>query len=194
MNAPRQALFLDRDGVINVNHGYVCTPERTDFIDGIFALCKQATVRGFLNVVVTNQAGIARGFYTEAQFHAYMDWMRQVFVDHGAHLDAVYFCPHHAEAGIGEYRRACDCRKPAPGMLLAAQRELNLDLAMSVLVGDKPSDIEAAHRAGVGHAVLMRSAHPAGGDKTKLNTADVHEVVCALDRLHFAAGNPARRE
>ncbi|TAN04634.1 MAG: HAD family hydrolase [Rhodanobacteraceae bacterium] len=146
----RRALFLDKDGVINVDHGYVCTPERTDFIDGIFDLCRASTRNGFLNVVVTNQAGIARGHYAESQFLAYMDWVRSEFRKRDARLDAVYYCPHHPVHGIGDYLRDCECRKPKPGMLLAAQRDLGLDLGGSILIGDSGSDIGAGEAAGVG--------------------------------------------
>lgn len=146
----QRALFLDKDGVISVDHGYVCTPERTEFIDGIFDLCRAATAHGYLNVMVTNQAGIARGYYTEADFHAYVDWLRGEFDRHGAHLDAVYYCPHHPVHGRGEYLRDCECRKPKPGMLLQAQRELDLDLDASLFVGDSDSDLAAGRAAGVG--------------------------------------------
>jgi len=156
----QRALFLDKDGVINVDHGYVCTPERTEFIDGIFELCRAATQRGYLNVVVTNQAGIARGYYTEAEFLAYMDWVRGEFRTRGAQLDAVYYCPHHPVHGIGEYRRDCDCRKPKPGMLLAAVRELAIDPAQSALIGDSASDVEAAEAAGIGCILLLQTDAP----------------------------------
>lgn len=151
----RCALFLDKDGVINVNHGYVCTPERTDFIDGIFELCRASARHGFLNVVVTNQAGIARGYYSERQFLAYMDWVCDEFREHGAQLDAVYYCPHHPVHGLGEYLRDCECRKPKPGMLLAAQRDLDLDLAGSMLLGDSASDAAAAAGAGIGRIFIL---------------------------------------
>ncbi len=151
----RKALFLDRDGVINVDHGYVCTPERTDFIEGIFELCRAAKQNDHLLVVITNQAGIARGHYSEQQFLGYMDWVRAAFEKHGAALDAVYFCPHHPTAGSGGYRRECECRKPAPGMILRAQRELGLDLAKSTFVGDKESDMDAGRAAGVGRCILI---------------------------------------
>lgn len=146
----KRALFLDRDGVINVDHGYVCSPARTEFMDGIFELVAAANRGGIVVVVATNQAGIARGYYTEADFQAYMDWMRGEFGRHAARLDAVYYCPHHPDAGVGGYRRECGCRKPAPGMLLDARRDLGLDLATSWLIGDKPSDLEAGRAAGVG--------------------------------------------
>ncbi|HEX7341274.1 MAG TPA: HAD family hydrolase [Rhodanobacteraceae bacterium] len=153
----RRALFLDRDGVINVDHGYVCTPERTEFIDGIFELCRDATQRGFLTVVVTNQAGIARGYYAEADFLAYMAWVRDEFLRHDARLDAIYYCPHHPVHGIGKYLRDCDCRKPKPGMLLTAQREWGLDMSQSLLLGDSESDIAAGKAAQVGSCILVRT-------------------------------------
>jgi len=174
----RRALFLDKDGVINVDHGYVCTPERTDFIDGVFDLCRAATRLGCLNVVVTNQAGIARGYYTETQFLAYMDWVRGEFRRHDAQLDAVYYCPHHPAHGIGEYLRDCGCRKPKPGMLLAAQRDIGLDLAHSVLVGDKQSDIEAGEAAGVRECILV-GAQPRQG-RNVLDPDSVQRVLRAL--------------
>ena len=151
----RRALFLDKDGVINVDHGYVCTPERTDFIDGIFGLCRVATQRGYLNVVITNQAGIARGYFTEQDFLAYMDWVRGEFSRHDATLDAVYYCPHHPVHGLGKYLQDCDCRKPKPGMILAAARDFDLELPASMLLGDKPSDIAAGHAAGVGTLIEL---------------------------------------
>ena len=145
----KPALFLDRDGVINVDHGYVHTPERFDFIDGIFEVVAAANRAGYLVVVVTNQAGIGRGYYSEAQFHVLTDWMKARFAERGLSIDAVYFCPHHPEHGIGEYGRECDCRKPSPGMLLQAERELRIDMARSIFIGDKLSDMAAGRAAGV---------------------------------------------
>lgn len=151
MNASRRALFLDRDGVINVNHGYVWTPERTDFIEGIFDLVRLAREKAYRIIVVTNQAGIARGYYSEQQFKNYMAWMGQVFKERGAALDAVYYCPHHPTEGIGDYLKTCECRKPAPGMILQAQREHGIELEKSIMIGDKLSDIIAANAAGIGY-------------------------------------------
>lgn len=146
---PRRALFLDRDGVINRNHGYVHTPEATDWLPGIFDRVRTASHAGYLPVVVTNQAGIGRGYYDEAAFLDYTAWMHARFAEQGAPLLATYWCPHHPEAGLGEYRVACACRKPQPGMLLAAMREFGLDLSASMLAGDAEADLEAARSAGV---------------------------------------------
>lgn len=173
-----RALFLDRDGVINVNHGYVVTPERTDFIDGIFDLCRVARERDYLTVVVTNQAGIARGYYSEQEFTTYMDWMRGEFERRGSGLDAVYFCPHHPTAGHGRYLTICECRKPAPGMLLHALGDLNLDPEQCVMVGDKATDMEAAQRAGVSARLLLTHEQDAG-----YATDVIDNLASAADRL-----------
>ncbi len=155
--APRKALFLDRDGVVNLNHGYVYTPGRTDWVPGIFELVAEARRRDYLPVVVTNQAGIGRGFYDEAAFLDYTAWMHQQFADRGTPLLATYWCPHHPEAGIGEYRVECGCRKPQPGMVLAAIGRFDIDPARSLLIGDKPSDVRAASEAGVAGRLLVES-------------------------------------
>lgn len=151
----RPALFLDRDGVINADTGYVHRIEEVRFIDGIFDLCREARRLGLALVVVTNQAGIARGFYTEADYQRLSAWMRERFADHGVALDAVYHCPYHPD-GHGPYRGTSPLRKPAPGMLFRARDELGLDLGRSVLLGDKESDIAAGQAAGVAATVLFR--------------------------------------
>jgi len=154
------ALFLDRDGVININHGYVHKRENFEFIDGIFDLARAAHERGMRIVVVTNQAGIGRGYYGVPEFLALTAWMEARFAEAGGPIAATYFCPHHPEAAIDALRRDCDCRKPQPGMLLQAQRDLGIDLPNSMLVGDAPTDIVAAKRAGVGTTVRFGEAHP----------------------------------
>jgi len=151
----RRAAFLDRDGVINFDHGYVFRRENFEFVPGTLAACARLHGQGFALVVVTNQSGIGRGLYGEDDFRRLTDWMRGEFAAAGAPLAGVYHCPHHPQATLPEYRRSCDCRKPAPGMLLAAARELALDLGRSVLFGDKVSDIEAAAAAGVPQRVLL---------------------------------------
>lgn len=153
----RPALFLDRDGVINIDHAYVCKKEDFEFVDGIFEVCRHAKQLGFLICVVTNQAGIGRGYYTEADFLRLTDWMCGVFIDEGAIIDRVYFCPTHPVHGVGEYRVDSPFRKPGPGMILQAAQELNIDLSRSILLGDKETDIEAGVAAGVACNLLFCS-------------------------------------
>ncbi|RDI28425.1 D-alpha,beta-D-heptose 1,7-bisphosphate phosphatase [Pseudacidovorax intermedius] len=176
----RLALFLDRDGVINVDHGYVHTPETTDFVAGIFDLVATANRRGWLVVVVTNQAGIARGYYDEQQFNTYMAWVRAQFETRGAHIDAIYFCPHHPEHGLGDYRQQCDCRKPAPGMFQAAIRDLGIDPGSSVMVGDSATDMQAADVAGVGTLLLLGSEQVGPRSTNVRRITDLAEVIDAL--------------
>ncbi|MHB1271836.1 MAG: D-glycero-alpha-D-manno-heptose-1,7-bisphosphate 7-phosphatase [Rhodanobacter sp.] len=156
----RKVLFLDRDGIINVDHGYVHTAGQTQWVPGIFELCGVARDAGYALIVVTNQAGIARGYYTEAQFVAYTRWVHEQFALRGVPLLATYYCPHHPEAGTGVYRVACDCRKPGPGMLLAAAKDFDLRLGECVLIGDMPSDLQAAVAAGIGTARLLGDLPP----------------------------------
>lgn len=155
----KSALFLDRDGVINIDNGYVHRSEDFHFIDGIFDLVSAANQAGYLVVVVTNQAGIGRGYYSEAQFHDLTLWMKDTFADHGGKIDAVYFCPYHPEHGIGVYRRESDFRKPAIGMFLQAETDFGINFERSVLIGDKQSDIFAGRLAGVGTLLYLNSDH-----------------------------------
>lgn len=144
-----RALFLDRDGVINVDFGHVGTKDRFVFMPGIFELVREANRLGYLVIVVTNQAGIARGLYSEAEFLELTRWMKDQFAIRHARIEAVYYCPHHEKEGMAEYKKVCDCRKPAPGMLFRAAREQNIDLGNSILVGDNNSDLQAAASAGI---------------------------------------------
>lgn len=146
----RRALFLDRDGVINVDHGYVHKQECFEFVDGIFELVTEARALDYLLVVVTNQSGIGRGFYTENDFTRLNNWMKDQFEARGAPLDAVYFCPDHPVHGLGHYLRDSPMRKPGPGMLLQARKDLGIDMAGSIMVGDNRSDMQAGAAAGVG--------------------------------------------
>ncbi len=184
----RRALFLDRDGVINVDHGYVCSPERTDFIDGIFDIVRLARERAYRVIIVTNQAGIARGYYTERQFMDYMDWMQREFEQRGADFDAVYYCPHHPTQGRGEYRKTCPCRKPAPGMILRARQDHDLDLSRSILVGDKISDIEAGRAAGIGSCIRIKPL-PATGSSPglQIDVSDRERIISCMSDQGGAA-------
>jgi D-glycero-D-manno-heptose 1,7-bisphosphate phosphatase len=145
-----RALFLDRDGVINVNHGHVGSKDRFEFIPGVFELVREANDRDYLVIVVTNQSGVARGFYTEQQFLDLSQWMREEFAKKGARIDRVYYCPHHPDAGQGEYKIRCDCRKPAAGMFFRAAAEHDIDLGASIFIGDNVTDFQAAKAAEIG--------------------------------------------
>ncbi len=148
----RQALFLDRDGVINVDHGWVGTRERFEWISGAVEAIRMATEAGWHVFVVTNQSGVARGHYDEAAVRSLHAWMTDEVRRHGGTIDDIRYCPFHEEAVLPAYRRASDWRKPEPGMILDLMRKWELDPALCVLVGDQPRDIEAAGAAGIaGH-------------------------------------------
>ncbi|WP_133468563.1 D-glycero-beta-D-manno-heptose 1,7-bisphosphate 7-phosphatase [Paraglaciecola marina] len=147
--ASSKAFFLDRDGVINVDHGYVHKIKDFEFFPGVFEACQIIAQAGFKIVIVTNQAGIGRGYYTEQEFNELTSWMVEQFEQQGVSISEVQFCPHHAESGIGHYKQECSHRKPNPGMLLTAAKNLNICLNQSVLVGDKYSDMYAGANAGV---------------------------------------------
>lgn len=156
-----KALFLDRDGIINIDKGYVFRKEDFDFFDGIFDLCKIAATLNYKLIVITNQAGIGRGYYTEDQFKELNEWMCSTFDENGVKIDKVYYSPYHPEHGLGFYKKDHDSRKPNPGMIKEAELEFNLDLGKSLLVGDKYTDILAGVRAGINLNILKADASPA---------------------------------
>jgi len=149
------ALFLDRDGVINVDVAYLHRPKDCQFIPGIFKLVRAANHADYRVFVATNQAGIARGIYSEETFHAFTDWMTGEFARHDALIDKIYYCPHHPDAGVGAYKVPCGCRKPQPGMMLKARDEFQIDMRHSIMVGDNRSDIQAAQAAGIGQVYWL---------------------------------------
>jgi D-glycero-D-manno-heptose 1,7-bisphosphate phosphatase len=154
------AIFLDRDGTMNIDRGYVHEIDNFQFIDGVIEAMQELKKMGFALVVVTNQSGIARGLFTEDTFMQLTEWMDWSLADREVDLDGIYYCPHHPEGVVEEYRQECACRKPQPGMLLSAQKELNIDMAASYIVGDKIDDLLAGKAAGVGTKVLVRSGKP----------------------------------
>ncbi|ELY3737840.1 D-glycero-beta-D-manno-heptose 1,7-bisphosphate 7-phosphatase [Cronobacter sakazakii] len=154
------AIFLDRDGTINIDHGYVSEIDRFEFIDGVIDAMRELKAMGFALVLVTNQSGIARGKFTEAQFEQLTEWMDWSLADRGVDLDGIYYCPHHPEGAVEEFCQNCDCRKPQPGMLISARDFLHIDMAASYMVGDKLEDMQAGAAAGVGTKVLVRTGKP----------------------------------
>ena len=187
MSAP--ALFLDRDGVINEEVGYLHRAEDVRWVEGIVPLCRTAQRLGYKLVVVTNQAGIARGFYSTAQYETLMAWMSAELAREGVRLDAVYHCPYHPEHGLGEFKREHEDRKPGPGMLLRAQRELGVDLARSVMVGDRCTDVGAANAAGLRQAFLLRGTEPAGCP----GEAIAVDLLADVERWLVSAGSQSLR-
>lgn len=144
------AVFLDRDGVLNVDHGYTHKPETLEWQPGAREAVAAIKNAGYLAIVVTNQSGIARGYYTEVQMDAFHSEMNAQLKRIGTHIDAFYFCPYHAKATVSKYLHADHPdRKPNPGMILRAVKDWSIDLSASFLVGDKTGDIEAARRASV---------------------------------------------
>jgi len=157
MSNAKPAIFLDRDGVINKDNGYVSQRDDFEFIEGTIEACIELQKKGYLLVVITNQSGIARGLFTEAQFNTLTEWMDWSMSDRGVDLDGIYYCPHHSEEGQGEFKIDCECRKPKPGMLMNAIEDLNIDIEASILVGDKTSDLQAGIAAGIKTNYLVRS-------------------------------------
>ena len=147
----QKAFFFDRDGVINHDAGYTSKIEGFVFFDGIFAVMRELSAKGFALFVVTNQSGIGRGYYSEEEFQTLTAWMLRRFEEEGVRITGVYHCPHSPESN-------CDCRKPAPGMFMNAFRDYDIDPAQSWMVGDKPGDMEAAAAAGIPNRVLIGGA------------------------------------
>ena len=146
--AGRPAVFFDRDGTLNEDTGYVGEPARLRLLDGACEAVRMVRAAGLACVVVTNQSGVARGMFDEEAVRAVHARLEALLAESDAYLDGIYYCPHHPEARVEAYRRACPCRKPAPGMLHRAGADLELDLSRSFVVGDKVSDMQAAKAVG----------------------------------------------
>jgi len=149
-----KALLLDRDGVINLDHGYTYKVEDFQFVEGIFELCRHAISNGYLIFVITNQAGIGRGYYSVEDFDCLTKWMSEEFAAQGILISKVYYSPFHPIHGIGKYRKDDVSRKPRPGMIHQVIKDFNVDLTRSVLIGDKYTDIQAGKNAGVRTNIL----------------------------------------
>jgi D-glycero-D-manno-heptose 1,7-bisphosphate phosphatase len=172
----RRAAFIDRDGVLNEDRAYVHRIEDFQFITGAIEALHRLQQAGFLLVLITNQSGIARGLFTQSDYHRLDNYIREQLAQSGVSLDSVQYCPHLPDAQVAEYRRDCECRKPRPGMILNAAALLDIDLARSFLVGDRKSDIDAGRAAGVGHCFLVRSGQT-------LSAADVLSADAVYDDL-----------
>jgi D,D-heptose 1,7-bisphosphate phosphatase len=147
--ARKPAVFFDRDGVLNIDHGYVARREDFQWVDGAIDAVKTLNKEGWFVFIATNQSGIARGFYKEEQMHTLHDFMKAELSRHDAYVDDIRFCPYHAEGTVAEYSRASDWRKPGPGMILDLMKHWPVNRVASVLIGDKDTDIQAAEAAGI---------------------------------------------
>jgi len=170
-----KALFLDRDGVINVDYDYVHKIEEFDFFDGVFNTCREFKREGYLIVVITNQSGISRQKYSENDFTILTEWMKEEFAKNGASLSTVQHCPHHPDI-TGE----CSCRKPKPGMIELACEELNIDPSQSLLVGDHERDIEAGINAGIKCNIRVKS----GREDIDLKMSKANKIVDSLKDIN----------
>lgn len=178
-----RAVFLDRDGTINVEKEYLHLPQDFEFIPGAPLAIKMLRDAGFCVVVVTNQSGVGRGYYDEAAVYDLHRHMDAELAESGAKVDAYYFCPHHPQHGIDAYRQECDCRKPLPGMLFQAAAEFSIDLSSSYIIGDKLADVEAGLKAGC-RPLLVRTGYgeeaTAGLPDGVLSFSDILEAARAI--------------
>jgi len=173
------AVFLDRDGVINFDPGYVYKIEEFQFIPGVFSACREFIRLGYQIIIITNQSGIARGLYTVEDFKRLTKWMLAQFKDHGVEITDIYYCPHHDVYGKGQYKLDCHCRKPKPGMIKQAENEHQINLQQSILIGDTPGDIKAGQAAGIGKNYLVKTGKPVTNES--LEIADgVYDDLLAL--------------
>ena len=153
------AAFLDRDGVINKDVGYLSRAEEIYILPNVISALSELKRQGFLNIIITNQSGIARGYFSEETFISVNKAIVRKLNRNNTLIDTYYYCPHHPQAVLPEYREQCECRKPAPGMILNAAAQFDLDLSGSILVGDKETDIEAGIAAGIGKTFLLRPSN-----------------------------------
>lgn len=168
-----KALFLDRDGVINIEKDYLYKIEEFEFIDGVFELCKYYQNLGYIIIVVTNQSGIARKYYTEENFKKLTTWMISEFLQKNIDIKKVYYCPHHPDI-TGE----CECRKPHAKMLLDACAEFDIDIKNSIIIGDKERDIEAGLNAGIKESYLFNEDKKIKSSKATKIVSSLKEIYC----------------
>lgn len=176
----QRAIFLDRDGTVSYEVGYVNHPSRYDIMPGTVEAIRKINQSEFLAIVVTNQAGVARGYFQEGLILEIHEKLRKLLSDKGAFLDAIYYCPHHPEVGDPAYRKECDCRKPKPGLLQKAQQDLQIDLTRSYIIGDSIKDVEAGHRVGM-PGILVLTGYGRGEQEYHSSKWSVRPIHIADD-------------
>ena len=174
-------IFLDRDGVINEDTGYVYRKEEYRILPRVVEAMKLLNDNGYGIIVISNQAGIGRGLYTEAQMHSLHNHLEEILRKANVRIERFYFCPHHPEKGITEeYRRDCSCRKPEPGMILEAQKDFHIqDFSNCFFIGDKDSDIEAGKKAGC-KTILVNGRYETGSVKPDFTAENLYNAVTRI--------------
>lgn len=189
MSAKAKFAFIDRDGVINEERHYVHRIEDFVLLPGVVEALDLLRRADYRLVIVTNQAGMAHGYYGEDALQRLHQHLCAELSQHGIVLDAIYFCPHHPEGKVPALAIACDCRKPQPGMLLKAAQAMQIDLAASVMIGDKLSDIQAGRRAGIGCTVLVESGHAVSAPTRAEADLVVADLLAAARMLAAGSSN-----
>jgi D-glycero-D-manno-heptose 1,7-bisphosphate phosphatase len=167
-----KALFLDRDGVINLEKEYLYKVDDFEFVDGIIDLCRYFSQNNYIIIVVTNQSGIAREYYSKNDFLNLTNWMLDKFLSYGISIKKVYFCPHHPDISA-----ECECRKPKPGMLLEAAKKFDIDLKNSIMIGDKERDIMAGINAGIKESYLLDTTQVIKESRATKIVSSLYEIL-----------------
>ena len=192
----RAAVFLDRDGTLNEESGYLNHVDRLKLIDGAAEAVALLSRHGLKTIVVTNQSGVARGYFPETLLPRLHDKLQKLLIERGARLDAIYYCPHHPDVGEPPYRRDCECRKPKLGMIRRAEKEFSVDARKSYMVGDKISDVEFGRRAGC-KTVLLLTGYGKGElehNREQLNGDPDHVAADILDAAKWIVSDLEARE
>ncbi|MDI6891779.1 MAG: HAD family hydrolase [Actinomycetota bacterium] len=178
-----RAVFLDRDGIVIRDTGYLGDPDLVELLPDAAQAIKSLNEAGYRVAIVTNQSGVARGYFTEETLGRINRRLNELLEREGARLDGIYYCPHHPQAEVEAYRRDCDCRKPKPGLIFKAAKDLNADLKNSYMIGHEERDIEAGHRAGC-KTILVATPPQAGQAPNKVvaGLREAAEWILAFDR------------
>ncbi|HBI61551.1 MAG TPA: D,D-heptose 1,7-bisphosphate phosphatase [Lachnospiraceae bacterium] len=188
MERLRPAVFLDRDGTINIEKGYLYRKEDFIYLEGAVEGLRRLQDMGYLLVVITNQSGIARGYYSEGDLKELTDWMGSDLKEKGISIAGMYYCPHHPQAIIGKYRKACDCRKPRTGLFYRAAEDLRIDFEKSIAVGDRLRDLEICHETKV-KGILLSESDEANEDIVVCR--DWMEIVHYIESMKKEGSNSA---